>query len=180
MCVFWNWKQNWPNQSDLLCAKRLKSEILILLPEWKYHQNLLNSSLSKKNFLIWRTLGFSNTRVWNKMITFHLWFRSDHRIINDVCKIVNQHANENVPETFRVFLCLEDDNDDSHVRLATMDIELGVDLQSHPLDLPHFAAVIRLRGAVLDTVGDSLLADLPFPWPTNSYWVWLCHRANLK
>ena len=69
------------------------------------------------------------------------------------------------PETFGVLLCFkkEDEDDDSHARLATMDIELGVDLQSHPLDLPHFAAVIRLGGAALDTVDASLLADLPFP-----------------
>ena len=57
----------------------------------------------------------------------------------------------------------EDEDDDSHARLATMDVELSVDLQSHLLDLPHFLAVIRLGGAALDTVGASLLTDLPFP-----------------
>ena len=44
-----------------------------------------------------------------------------------------------------------------------MDIELCINLQSHLLDLLNFAAVKRLGGAALNTVGASLLADLPFP-----------------
>ena len=81
------------------------------------------------------------------------------------------------PKDFGYFCVLEDD--DSHSRLAAMNIELSIDLKSHPLDLPDFAAVIGLGGAALDTVGASLLADLPSPRPTNSHCVRLGLCAHL-